>query len=99
MIEFFSITGVLGYIFLAFITPVLVAIIFGIGCLIIMSSYIIYVFFIRAPFRGLYLWKEGKIQSSYTRSKELWYKHNTWKGWFLACLKSDIETLKTIINF
>jgi hypothetical protein len=97
--EQFIITCGLLYLFYVFIAPFLAIIFFGVLFLIVMSGYTIYVFFIRAPFRALFLWKEGKIKSSFTRSKELWYQTHTWKQWFIACFKSDIETLKFIINF
>lgn len=87
------------YVFISVVVPVLAIFFCGFLFLFVMTLYIIYVFFIRAPFRAVFLWKEGKIKSSFTRSKELWHQKHTWREWFIACFKSDIETLKFVINF
>lgn len=86
-------------LFINFIVPLFTIIFLGFLFLFTISSYIIYVFFIRAPYRTFFLLKEGKIKSSFTRSKELWYKTHTWKQWIIECFKSDIATLKFVINF
>lgn len=89
----------LAYLFIVFIAPAIVIVLLGFSSLILISGYTIYVFFIRAPFRAFWLWRDGKIKSSFTRGKELWFQTYTWKQWFIACLKSDIDTLKLIIHF
>lgn len=97
--EQFLITCVCLYVFYIVIAPFIAVIFLGFLFLAIMATYTIYVFFIRVPFRAFWLWRDGKIESAYTRHKKLWFQTYTWKQWFTACIKSDIETLKLVINF
>jgi hypothetical protein len=87
------------YLFIFVILPGLEVFFLGIIFLVWLSGYVFYKFFIMAPIRAFVLWRDGKIEPSIVRIVKIWKRTTTYKEWFARCIKSDIETLKTIVNF
>jgi hypothetical protein len=103
IIEGFSI----GFVFLVllfvyfFIVVLLPGLFYGIIALFIFAFLVAYTFykcFLAAPFRAIQLWREGKLETSYTRSKRLWYASKSMREWIFLCIKSDVAAIKLIIN-
>jgi hypothetical protein len=63
-----------------------------------LSLYAFYKCFVAAPFRAIQLWREGKLETAYTRSKRLWYTSKSIREWIFLCIKSDVAAIKLIIN-
>ncbi len=90
---------IFAYLFVFVILPGLIGFFLGIIFLVWLSGYVFYKFYIMAPIRAFVLWRDGKIEPSIVRTIKIWKRTTSYKEWLFRCIKSDIETLKLIVNF
>lgn len=86
------------YLAIFFLLPGLFYGIFALFIFLLLIGYTFYKCFVAAPFRAIQLWREGKLEPSYTRSKRLWGTSKSIREWIFLCIKSDIAAIKLVIN-